>query len=83
MKIAVVALLVLWVLALMSGATMDGLVHVLPLAAVGLVVYTLVLRSKARSSAQQHSLEVHKSTQEGLLREALATRPRKDQDQQE
>lgn len=82
MKIAVGALLGLWVLTLISGATMDGLVHVLPLAAVAIVVYQLVVRSRVKAAARQQTLDAHKSTQEGLMREALATRPRKDQDQE-
>lgn len=72
-KIIVIALLVLWVVGMVSG--MGGVVHLLPLIAIGFGAFRIVQASKARAAASESMKQANRAAQNDLLRRALQSRP--------
>lgn len=75
MKKLAAGLLLVWLLALISGTTLGGAIHLLLLGAIGAVVAAVVQSSKARSDREAGVLKARRDEQRDLMRRALDTRP--------
>jgi hypothetical protein len=75
MKKVAAGLAVLWLLALISGTTLGGAIHLLLVAAIGAVVAAVLQSSKARSERDAGVLRARRDEQRDLMRRALDSRP--------